>query len=225
MKWPRVRFAELFRVKHGYAFKSQFFDSSGPYVLLTPGNFHEEGGFRDQGEKQKYYTGDVPEGFILSEGDLLIAMTEQAEGLLGSSAWIPESNRYLHNQRLGLVVDLDESRLDKRCLYYLFNTADVRHQIAASASGTKVRHTAPERISRVGVNLPPVSSQRKIAEANSRGTTSRATWCSTIRSFIACCVRACRSATATTSASFSTPTLTPWTFAMPPTIASWPCAS
>src|SRR5579884_4439521 len=126
MKLPRVRFAELFRVKHGYAFKSRFFDSSGPYALLTPGNFHEEGGFRDQGEKQKYYTGDVPEGFILSEGDLLIAMTEQAVGLLGSSAWIPESNRYLHNQRLGLIVDLDESRLDKRYLYYLFNTAEVR---------------------------------------------------------------------------------------------------
>jgi type I restriction enzyme, S subunit len=91
-------------------------------------------------------------------------MTEQAEGLLGSSAWIPESNRYLHNQRLGLVVDLDESRLDKRYLYYLFNTAEVRHQIAASASGTKVRHTAPERIGRVEVNLPPIPSQRKIAK-------------------------------------------------------------
>jgi len=77
MRWPQVRFAELFRVKHGYAFKSKFFDLSGPYVLLTPGNFHEEGGFRDQGEKQKYYTGDIPDGFILNEKDLLVAMTEQ----------------------------------------------------------------------------------------------------------------------------------------------------
>ncbi len=164
MKWPRVRCADLFRVKHGYAFKSRFFDLSGPYVLLTPGNFYEEGGFRDQGEKQKYYTGDVPDGFILNGGDLLVAMTEQAEGLLGSSALIPESNRYLHNQRLGLIVDLDESRLNKHYLYYLFNTREVRHQISGSASGTKVRHTAPERIGRVEVKLPPLLIQRRIAD-------------------------------------------------------------
>ena len=81
-----MKLSELFRIKHGYAFKGRYFDSSGQYVLLTPGNFHEEGGFRDLGKKQRYYTGDVPEGFILQEGDVLIAMTEQMEGLLGSSA-------------------------------------------------------------------------------------------------------------------------------------------
>jgi type I restriction enzyme S subunit len=43
MSWTTVRFSEVFRVKHGHAFKSAFFDSSGPYVLLTPGSFHEEG--------------------------------------------------------------------------------------------------------------------------------------------------------------------------------------
>ena len=163
MKWPTVRLSEMFRVKHGYAFKSRYFDSDGPYVLLTPGSFHEEGGYRDQGERQKFYTGDVPDGFILEEGDLLVAMTEQAPGLLGSSAWIPASNRFLHNQRLGRIVDLDE-RLDKRFLYYLFNTREVRHQISASATGTKVRHTAPERIGQVVVSLPPHRVQCRIAE-------------------------------------------------------------
>ncbi|MGA3265254.1 MAG: restriction endonuclease subunit S [Verrucomicrobiota bacterium] len=164
MKWPTAKFSELFRVKHGYAFKSQFFDTSGSYVLLTPGSFHEEGGYREQGEKTKFYTGDVPDGFTLDEGDLLVAMTEQAPGLLGSSAWIPESNRFLHNQRLGRIVDVDEHRLDRRFLYYLFNARGVRHQISGSASGTKVRHTAPERIGRVEVNLPPIQAQRTIAK-------------------------------------------------------------
>lgn len=163
MKWASVKFSELFRVKHGYAFKSKFFDSSGEFVLLTPGSFHEQGGYRDQGEKTKYFTGDIPNAFLLNEGDLLVAMTEQAPGLLGSSAWIPESNRFLHNQRLGRIVDIDERRLDKRFLYYLFNTAGVRGQIAGSASGTKVRHTAPERIGRVEVKLPPIQAQQSIA--------------------------------------------------------------
>ena len=163
MKWATVKFSELFRVKHGYAFKSSFFDTSGEFVLLTPGSFHEEGGYREQGEKTKFYTGDIPEDFLLNEGDLLVAMTEQAPGLLGSSAWIPQSNRFLHNQRLGRIVDLNKRRLDQRFLYYLFNTRSVRAQIAGSASGTKVRHTAPERIGRVEVKLPPVEAQRTIA--------------------------------------------------------------
>jgi type I restriction enzyme S subunit len=153
-----------FRVKHGYAFKGEYFESDGPYVLLTPGNFNEEGGYRDQGEKTKFYTGDVPDGYILSEGDLLVAMTEQARGLLGSSALIPESGRFLHNQRLGLIVNLNEHRLKKRFLYYLFNTKNVRDQISATATGGKVRHTAPERIHQVTFRLPPPDMQARIAD-------------------------------------------------------------
>jgi type I restriction enzyme S subunit len=156
---------EHFRVKHGYAFKGEYFDSEGPYVLLTPGNFNEEGGYRDQGEKTKFYTGDVPEGYVLDEGDLLVAMTEQTPGLLGSSAWIPEDGRLLHNQRLGRIVDLDERHLNKRFLYYLFNTKHVRDQISATATGGKVRHTAPERIAQVLFRRPPLDTQNSIADA------------------------------------------------------------
>lgn len=164
MIWRAAALREFLRVKHGYAFKGEYFDSEGPYVLLTPGSFNEEGGFRDQGEKTKFYTGDVPEGFVLDEGDLVVAMTEQAPGLLGSSAWIPEGGRFLHNQRLGRIVDLDEHRLAKRFLYYLFNTNNVRDQISATATGGKVRHTAPERIGQVKFRLPPPHAQRRIAD-------------------------------------------------------------
>ena len=165
MTWPTIRMGEHFRVKHGYAFKGDFFDSEGPYVLLTPGSFNEEGGYREQAGKTKFYTGDVPDGYVLDEGDLLIAMTEQTAGLLGSSAWIPESGRLLHNQRLGRVADLDERRLDKRFLYYLFNTKEVRDQISATATGGKVRHTAPERIAQVLFRRPPLETQQRIADA------------------------------------------------------------
>ena len=39
----------------------------------------------------------------------------------------------------------------------------MRQQISGSASGTKVRHTAPERIGRVEVKLPPIDVQYTIA--------------------------------------------------------------
>ncbi|MBD2248244.1 hypothetical protein [Nostoc sp. FACHB-888] len=43
-------------IKHGFAFKSEYFASQGFHILLTPGNFEEEGGFRLIEEKRKYYT-------------------------------------------------------------------------------------------------------------------------------------------------------------------------
>lgn len=162
--WKQAKLGEFFRIKHGYAFQGEFFKDIGPYVLLTPGNFYDEGGFKLKGDKEKYYTGKVPPDFILKQGDLLLAMTEQAEGLLGSPAIIPESNHYLHNQRLGLITDLKENELDRKFLYYLFNTRDVRAQIRASASGVKVRHTSPSRIYEVKVTLPPLPVQRKIGQ-------------------------------------------------------------
>lgn len=164
MNWHEIALGDAIRVKHGFAFKSQFFSDSGGFVVLTPGNFNEEGGFRLRPGKDRFYTGDIPEDYVLDEGDLIVAMTEQGPGLLGSSALIPEGGIYLHNQRLGLIHDIDDRVLDKRFLYYLFNTRPVRVQISGSATGTKVRHTAPERIYRVKVTVPEdVNQQRHIA--------------------------------------------------------------
>ncbi|GAX39039.1 restriction endonuclease subunit S [Nodularia sp. NIES-3585] len=168
MKWREVTLGEGIHIKHGYAFKGGFFSDSGQYIVLTPGNFHEEGGFRLRPEKDRAYSGDIPDAFILAKNDLIVAMTEQGEGLLGSSAIIPESDKFLHNQRLGLLDCIDKQIFDKFFLYYLFNTRSVRHQISGSASGTKVRHTSPDRIYRVSVKIPDVKTQQKIADILSK---------------------------------------------------------
>ncbi len=122
MNWREINLGDALHIKHGYAFKSKYFSDQGKYVVLTPGNFNEEGGFRERPGKDRFYSGDIPDGFVLKEGDLIVAMTEQTPGLIGSSALIPRDGRFLHNQRLGLIQGLDKSLLDKKFLYYLFNT-------------------------------------------------------------------------------------------------------
>src|SRR5450759_3920355 len=107
MSWSELSLGEALHIKHGFAFKSKFFSGIGKYVVLTPGNFNEEGGFRLRLEKDRFYSGDISDGYILEEGDLIIAMTEQGPGLLGSPAIIPIGDKYLHNQRLGLIDRLD----------------------------------------------------------------------------------------------------------------------
>ncbi|MBU0482840.1 MAG: restriction endonuclease subunit S [Proteobacteria bacterium] len=156
-----VKLGDLFTIKHGYAFKGEHFGTEGSHIVLTPGNFFDEGGFKKEGDKEKWYSGKIPEDYILFRGDLLVAMTEQAEGLLGSSAIVPEDGHYLHNQRLGLIQNFND--VDKRFLYYLFNSQTVRQQIRASCSGVKVRHTSPSRIYDVKVDISPLPTQRKIA--------------------------------------------------------------
>jgi type I restriction enzyme S subunit len=162
-EWRQCTLGDLVEIRHGYAFSGDYFGSSGTHIVLTPGNFFERGGFKDKGDSEKWYSGPVPAEYVLRKCDVIVAMTEQAEGLLGSSAIVPESDRYLHNQRLGLIRLRNVDAADLRFLYYLFNLQDVRNQIRASASGVKIRHTSPSRISEVRVNVPPIGAQRRIA--------------------------------------------------------------
>lgn len=161
--WRDCQLGDLLQIKHGFAFQGEHFGSTGTHVVLTPGNFLEEGGFKEKADKAKWYSGPIPDDYVLNKGDLIVAMTEQAEGLLGSSALIPRSGVYLHNQRLGLVQIRDQKLADPHFIYYLFNSKPVRQQIRGSASGTKIRHTASSRIAEVKVLVPPLPIQHRIA--------------------------------------------------------------
>jgi len=163
--WPVIRLGDLLTVKHGFAFKGEFFKDTGDKLVLTPGNFKIGGGLQVRDGKERYYSGSYPAEFNLAPGDLLVAMTDLTQGapILGSPLVVPTVGQFLHNQRLGKVVDIDESRLDRRYAYYLFVWDGVRAQLRGSATGSTVRHTAPERIYKVAVPLPPLQTQRKIA--------------------------------------------------------------
>lgn len=163
-RWGVEPLNRKIEIKHGFAFQSRYFVDHGQYLLTTPGHFYEEGGFRDIGEKQKYYRGPIPKDYLLSPGDLIVAMTEQADGLLGSSAFIPPTGTYLHNQRLGKVIVL-RPEIDPAYLFYVFNSRNYRSKVRETAAGTKVKHTSPEKLLEITVALPPLPEQQAIAGA------------------------------------------------------------
>ncbi len=146
--WKTYKLGDLIEVKHGFAFKGEFFsDIQTNDILLTPGNFKIGGGFKT--DKFKYYNGELPEEYILHEGDILIIMTDlsKAGDTLGYPAKIPPHNgiHYLHNQRLGLIK-LKLNELDKDFLYWILRTPVYQNFILGSATGSTVRHTSPTRI-------------------------------------------------------------------------------
>lgn len=161
--WEWCRVVDLLSIKNGYAFKSKYFNlESGSYILATPGNFYETGGFRHRGNKTKFYEGPVQDEFLFQPGDLIIPLTEQAPGLLGSAAFIPnDGNTYLHNQRLAkLTPFLDSISLEFVALF--FNTPYLRSELASSCSGTTVRHSSPDKVLRTLMPVLPLAEQKKI---------------------------------------------------------------
>lgn len=160
-----VKIGDLCKIKHGWAFKGENFTSEGKYILLTPGNFQNEGGLKLKGGKEKYYSAEFPKDYLLNKGDLIVAMTDlvQSAPLLGGSALVPEDNIFLHNQRLGKVINLNKEKVIKEYLYWVLNSREYRAQVRGSATGATVRHTAPERIYSCNIPLPNITTQRKIA--------------------------------------------------------------
>jgi type I restriction enzyme S subunit len=165
-EWKTYRLGDHIHVKHGFAFKGQFFsDEPTENILLTPGNFNIGGGFKSG--KLKYYDGEIPEDYILSEGDILITMTDlsKAGDTLGYSAKIPPHSgiTYLHNQRLGLVELLNDE-LDLEYIYWLLRTRRYQYYIVSTATGSTVRHTSPKRIYGYEFDAPSdKEEQRQIA--------------------------------------------------------------
>lgn len=164
--WPMTHLAKLVDIRHGFAFSGAYIhDIPVGDILLTPRNFEVGGGFK--GNTFKYYDGPVPDDFVLSEGDLLVTMTDlsKTSDTLGYPALVPAAtsgHRYLHNQRLGRVVIKSGAPLDKRFLYYVLCSRSYRNEILASATGTTVKHTSPTRIGQYKFPLPPISTQRAI---------------------------------------------------------------
>lgn len=162
--WQAVQLRQKIEISHGFPFASQYFVEHGQYMLTTPGNFYEDGGFRYLGAKQKYYAGPIPANYLLNAGDLIVAMTEQADGLLGSAAIIHDSGKYLHNQRLGRIR-ISCADIDAGYLFYVFNSIYYRCKVRETAAGTKVKHTSPEKLREIQIPIPFINEQRAIAAA------------------------------------------------------------
>jgi len=166
-EWKEFKLGDHIHIKHGYAFKGEYFkDQENTSILLTPGNFKIGGGFKD--DKLKYYDGPIPKDYILKAGDIIVTMTDLSKmaDTLGYSAKIPNNKEkiYLHNQRIGLVEQLNND-LDLEYLYWLMRFEPYQKFVAGSATGATVKHTSPSKIYAFKFYAPvKIDTQKKIAQ-------------------------------------------------------------
>jgi type I restriction enzyme, S subunit len=164
--WDVVRLRDLLKIKHGFAFGSEFFRrGEGDTILLTPGNFSTNKALYF-GANTKFYEGPIPDGYVLENGDLLVVMTDltQDMAILGNAVRLHSDRRVLHNQRIGKVGLIDATRIDIDFARLLLNSKRVQSFIKTTASGTTVRHTSPSKILEIAVALPPIREQVEIAK-------------------------------------------------------------
>ena len=160
-----VKLEDYLEIKRGPSLPSTFYSASGNLIRLTLGNFdYPNGGFKENySKKDIYYTGNVNKEFILQKGDLITPLTEQVEGLLGSTAWIPEDNKYVQSGDIGLVLPVKD-KLDKKFCYYLLSSYLIKKQLSSAAQQTKIRHTSPDKIKDCYALIPAIDKQKEAGD-------------------------------------------------------------
>ena len=163
MELKKYKLGDLVEVTRGMSLSGQFYSETGTLIRLTLGNFNMNGGgFKENTSKTDlYFTGPVKEEYILQEGDIITPLTEQSLGLLGTTAKIPESGKYIQSQDVALVK-YKEGLIDPNFCYYLISSNLVRQQLSAAAQQTKIRHTSPDKIKDCTVWVPDLENQKKI---------------------------------------------------------------
>jgi len=167
VKWRDVQLDEIITIKHGYAFKGEYFvDNETEDILVTPGNFKIGGGFKT--DKYKYYNGPQYPSFILNKGDLLVMMTDLSKkgDTLGYAAKLPsiEGKRFHLNQRIGKINIKDKTICDVEFIHWVLRSRDYRNEILSTSTGSTVKHTSPKRILNYRFKLPPIEDQKTIAK-------------------------------------------------------------
>ena len=161
----KYKLGELIEVSRGASLSGNYYATEGKYIRLTCGNFdYRNNCFKENNSKDNlFYIGNFKAEFLLEKGDLITPLTEQAIGLLGSTAWIPESEKYIQSQDIAKIT-CKEELLDKKFAYYLISSNMVKKQLNAAAQQTKIRHTSPNKIKDCIVWLPSLAEQKKIGQ-------------------------------------------------------------
>ena len=165
MELKKYKLGEILDVTRGASLSGEFYATEGKYIRLTCGNFdYQNNCFKENKSKDNlYYIGDFKPELLMEEGDIITPLTEQAIGLLGSTAIIPESGKYIQSQDVAKII-CKEELLDKDFAFYLISSTLVKQQLSAAAQQTKIRHTSPDKIRDCTVWIPELTEQKRIGK-------------------------------------------------------------
>ena len=169
--WMVTTFDSICDFKNGYAFKSKELlnnPDSECYEVFKQGHILKGGGFNAFGTKSWFPKNKCEKlaKFVLKRNDILMAMTDMKGNvaILGNTAILPEDNRYILNQRVGLLRPKTETGISPAYIYLLTNSDNFLFDLRSRAnSGVQVNLSA-DAIRNSEVVLAPKDICRKFSE-------------------------------------------------------------
>ena len=157
--WTPAQLGDIASVVTGFAFKSTSFADAGlPIIRMSNLN---KGRLRLQDAAR--VPANVVDGmdqYRLEEGDLLLGLSGSIENFAVVSR--TDLPCYL-NQRVGKFVLRDASALNYGYLRFHVQAKQFREQVLGLAVGAAQLNVSPKQLERLGLLLPPLPEQRKIA--------------------------------------------------------------
>lgn len=150
--WERTTFEKIASFQNGYAFKSEDLLGSSEedtYEVFKQGHIKRGGGFKAEGTKSWYPKSKCTDlnKFVLHKNDILMAMTDMKDNvaILGNTALLPHDNRYILNQRVGLLRPTKYRKVGFAYIYLLTNSYDFVNDLRSRANrGVQVNLSATQ---------------------------------------------------------------------------------
>ncbi len=162
--WKIKRLDEIADFQNGHSFYRYGYAEEG-LLAIDLFNISEDGKLRFS-DRDKYVSHEISQKkskFILSDGDLVIAMTDMTQkmGILGKCALVKHNDRYILNQRIGRIV-ADNSLVLTSYLRFFINSPFFLNPLYSLAKGAVQKYVNTDDIKGNKIYLPPMFIQEKI---------------------------------------------------------------
>jgi type I restriction enzyme, S subunit len=149
MSWQTVNLGSVIKILSGFAFDSKKFNDKIGIPIIR---------IRDikRSFSETFYNGEYDKSYLVSKGDVLIGM----DGEFNISEW--KGIDSLLNQRVCKIISYNEKLINKRYLLH-FLPNELKYIEDKTAYAT-VKHLSINTINDIQIPLPPLSTQKRIAE-------------------------------------------------------------
>ena len=161
-EWKVGKLSDIADYLNGYAFSSkELLNEPGENCLdvFKQGHIKKGGGFIPDGTKSWYPLSKCQKlkNYILKKGDILMAMTDMKGNvaILGNTAIMPVDDKYIVNQRVGLLRAKKELNIDYPYLYLLTNDQDFLMDLRSRANSGVQVNLSSTAIKESEVNIAP----------------------------------------------------------------------
>lgn len=166
-EWKEYKLGDFVEVQNGYAFKASDFSDIGIPVIKIKNISNSKVNLQDAQFYNSEISGKLKQ-FVIKQNDILISMTgshiNQIASAVGKVGKYQFENPALLNQRVGKVYSLNKEICDEGFLYYFLNRFETQFELASCAGGSANQaNISPTQIKNLKINLPSLTTQRRIA--------------------------------------------------------------